>query len=328
MRRREFIVLIGSAAATWPLKGRAEQPALPLIGFLHQGSARSDDYLADAFRKGLNETGYFEGENVAIEYRWAEGKYDQLPSLAADLINRKVVVLAAAFGPAASAAEAATVTVPIVFLTGVDPIKSSLVSNLNKPSGNATGVAIMDALVVSKRLGLFHDLLPTVSTFAILLNPKNRFIASDSYLEDLRAAAREVGLNVVGIYASDERGIDSAFTTMLDQRIGALIVASDGFLNSRHDQIASLAQRHVIPTMFDRREAVVGGGLMSYGANTPDMYRQQGIYVGRILKGERPADLPVLQPTKFEFVLNLKTAKTLGLKIPSGVLAIVDEVIE
>jgi putative ABC transport system substrate-binding protein len=326
VRRREFITLLGGAAAVWPLAARAQQPVTPVIGFLNQGSAKSSAYLAAAFRKGLKEVGYVEGYNVAIEYRWAESQYNQLPELAADLISRKVSVLAAAFLPAALAAKAATSTIPICFVTGADPVNQGLVVSLNRPGGNVTGVAFLSQLLGAKRLGLLHELVPAADTFALLVNPTNP--NAEGLTRDLQAAGHTLRKQILVLPSSTEREIDGHFAALDQQRVAALIVAPDAFFDSQRDHIVELVARHAIPAIYERREAAMAGGLMSYGANVADAYHQAGIYTGRILKGQKPADLPVMQPTKLEFVINLKTAKVLGLTIPPGVLAIADEVIE
>ncbi len=299
---------------------------MPVVGFLNQGLVKPSAFLAGAFRKGLNEVGYVEGQNVTIEYRWAEGEYNRLPELAADLVKRKVAVLAAAFLPAALAAKAATSTIPICFVTGVDPVKEGLVASLNRPGGNVTGVAFFASLVGAKRLGILHDLLPAASIFAVLVNPANP--SADVVSRDLLAAARSLGKQILVLAASTPHELDRELAILVQQRADALIVAPDAFFDSQRDQILALVAHHAIPTIYERRETAVAGGLMSYGASVADAYHQAGTYTGRILKGEKPADLPVLQPTKLEFVINLKTAKTLGLTFPPGLLAIVDEVIE
>jgi putative ABC transport system substrate-binding protein len=326
MKRRDFVILLGGATAVWPLTARAQQPPMPVVGFLNQGSAKPSGYLAAAFRKGLKEVGYVEGYNVAIEYRWAEGQYNQLPELAADLVRRKVSALAVAFLPAALAAKAATSTIPICFVTGADPVDQGLVASLNRPGGNVTGVAFLSQLLGAKRLGLLHELVPAASTFAVLINSTNP--NAESLTNDLQRAAQTLGKPILVLSASTEPEIDGQFATLDQQRASALIVAPDAFLDSQRDNIVQLVARRTIPAIYERREAAMAGGLMSYGANVADAYHQAGVYTGRILKGEKPADLPVMQPTKLEFVINLNTAKLLGLTIPPGVLAIADEVIE
>ena len=319
------MTLLGGAVA-WPLAARAQQPSMPVIGFLNQGSAGPSAYLAAAFRKALSEVGYVDGQNVAIEYRWAESQYNQLPELAADLVNRKVAVLAAAFLPAALAAKAATATIPICFITGADPVQQGLVASLNRPGGNVTGVAFFSAVVGAKRLGLLYDLLPAANTFAVLVNPTNS--NAEAISRDLMAAARALGKQLLVLPASTQHEIDRQFAVFVQQRADALIVSPDAFFDSQRDHIVALVARHAMPATYDRRESAIAGGLMSYGASVADAYHQAGIYCGRLLKGEKPADLPVMQPTRLEFVINLKTAKTLGLTFPPGLLAIADEVIE
>jgi len=326
MRRRDFITLIGGAAAgAWPLAARARQPAMPVIGFLRQGSPEPSA-LTNAFRDGLSETGANEGHEVSIENRWAEGHYDRLPALAADLVEHRVAVIAAAFLPAALAAKAATHTIPIVFLSGSDPIGAGLVSSINRPTGNVTGIAPMFTLLGGKNLELLHELVPKATVIGALAKPSNP--NAEPQLRDLQAAARALGRELVIFGADNAQDIDSSFAMMARRQVGALVVTADGFLIGRQDQIVALAARYAVPTMYPLSQYVAAGGLISYGANLPDAYRQTGIYVGRILKGAKPADLPVLQPTKVELVINLKTAKALGLNVPPTLLAIADEVIE
>jgi ABC-type uncharacterized transport system substrate-binding protein len=325
VKRRAFITLLGGAAA-WPLGARAQQSTMPVIGFLNQGSAQPSAYLVAAFRKGLKEIGYVEGYNVAIEYRWAESQYNQLPQLAADLISRRVSVLAVAFLPAALAAKAATSTIPICFVTGADPVHQGLVASLNRPGGNVTGVAFLSQLLGAKRLGLLHELVPAAGTFALLVNPANP--NAEGLMKDLQAAGHALGKQIVVLRASTEREIDRQFASLKQQQVTALIVAPDAFFDSQRDHIVELVARQAIPAIYERREAAAAGGLMSYGANVADAYHQAGIYTGRILKGEKAADLPVTLPTKFELVINQQAAKGLGIEIPPMLLARADEVIE
>ena len=329
MRRREFITLLGGAAAMWPLAARAQQPAMPVIGFLSGQSPDNSAHLVMMFRRGLAEIGYAEGENVAIEYRWALGHGDRLPALAADLVGRRVTVIVATAGggtPASLAAKAATTTIPIVFSSGADPVKLGLVASLNRPGGNVTGISWLTFALDGKRLGLLHQLVPKLSVLPVLLNPT--FVDATRQLREIQQAAQTIGQSITTLNASNIREIDVAFETIGQMRPDALLLAADPFFHSRREQITALAAHHTIPTIYEDRDFTVAGGLMSYGASFPDAVRQVGVYAGRILKGEKPADLPVLQPTKFEMVINLKTAKALGLTIPPGVLAIADEVIE
>jgi len=325
IKRREFITLVGGAAA-WPLVARAQQPAMPVVGFLNSGTAAAYAPFAAAFRQGLSEAGYVEGRNVAIEYRWAEGHYERLTALADDLIRRQVTVIAATSTPAALAAKAATSTIPIVFTAGVDPIAAGLIGSLNRPSGNLTGVNVYLSALWGKRLELLHELVPNAAVIGMLVNPN--FPDAESQAKDVKEAARIIGQQVHIVNASSESDIDSAFASLVRLRVDALLVASDAFFLSHRDQIVALAARHALPTIYSVREFVFAGGLMIYAPDLRDGYRQASIYVGRILKGAKPSDLPVVQPTKFDFVINLKTAKALGLEIPPKLLALADEVIE
>jgi putative ABC transport system substrate-binding protein len=320
MRRRDFIALLGGAAV-WPLVAHAQQRALPVIGFLSTFSAAAD--RAAAFKQGLKEAGYVEGQNVAIEYRWADNQIDRLPALLADLVGRRVAVIFATGGVAAvPAAKAATQTIPIVFTTGTDPVAAGLVASLNRPGGNVTGVSQFSGVLGSKRLELLHEALPTVTRFALLESPRSE------ETRDVQAAASRLGLEIVVLYASTENEIDRAFATIVQHQSGALSLGSNAFFTARREQIAALALRNAIPTMSGIPDDVAAGALMGYGANPADVYRQAGIYVGRILKGEKAGDLPVMLPTKFDLVINLKTAKALGLKIPESFLLRADEIIE
>ena len=326
MKRRTFITLLGGAATAWPLAVRAQQSAMPVIGVLDGRSADESTPLVAALRRGLNETGFVEGRNVAIEHHWAHGQYDRLPALAADLVRRQVTVIATSGNASALAAKTATATIPIVFLTGADPVQAGLVASLSRPGGNLTGVTSLGVELGPKRLELLHELVPAATTIAILVNPANR--SAEIQVRDMQAAARTLGLEPHILQASTEREIDAAFAALTRLRAGALVISPEAFFNSRSEQLAALTVRHAVPAIYTYREFAAAGGLMSYGGSITDSYRQAGIYVGRILKGEKPADLPVQQSAKVELIINMKTAKALGLTVPFALLGRADEVFE
>ena len=326
MKRREFITLLGGAAAAWPIAARAQQPAMPVVGFLRPSSAEFVAHLLVAFRAGLKEEGFVEGQNVAIEYRWAEGQEDRLGEIAAELVRRQVAVIVTPGSTAAAlAAKAETTTIPIVFSSGIDPVKSGLITSFNKPGGNVTGIHMRSNDMIAKRLGLLHEVVPAVTTIAVLVNPANAVVAEPA-AKDAQAAARSLGLEIKVFATRNNRDIDAAFIEIAHQRIGAVLISADAFFTSRRVQLATLATRFAIPAIFPIREYAEVGGLMSYGENLADQWRRVGVYVGRVLKGEK--SLPVEQPARFEFVINMQTARIFDLAIPSGLLAIADEVIE
>jgi len=328
VNRRAFISLIGGAAVAWPLAAGAQQPAMPIVGLVGPRSPEESTRLGAAFRKALNETGYIEAQNVMVEYHWLEGKYDRLPALMADLVRRRVAVIATpAFTAAAPVAKAATTTIPIVFGVAEDPVKLGLVASFARPGGNATGINFLASEVAAKRLGLLHDLVPKAVRIAVLINPANAPTA-ETTLRETSEAAHGLGLQIQILNASTSREIEAAFATLVRERPDALFIAPDGFFTSRRVQFATLAAHHRVPAAYFSREFVEVGGLMSYGSDISDVYRQVGVYTGQILKGAKPADLPVVQSTKFEFVINMQTAKALGLEVPPQLLASADEVIE
>jgi putative tryptophan/tyrosine transport system substrate-binding protein len=324
MKRREFIAWTG-AAATWPLASRAQQPAMPVIGFLNSASAHAYAPMAVAFRQGLSETGYVEGRNVAIEYRWAENQYDRLPTLVADLVRQQVAVIATN-SSAALPAKAATTTIPIVFTVGLDPVAVGLVASLSRPGGNLTGLTSLNVEIGPKRLELLRELVPTATIMALLVNPASS--NAETLPRDLQGSARTLGLQLHILQASAERDFDRVFATLTQLRAGGLVIGADAFFNNQSERLAALTVRHAVPTISPYREFATAGGLMGYGGSLTDQFRQLGIYAGRILKGEKPADMPVQQATTVELVINLKTAKALGLTVPLSVLARADEVIE
>jgi putative tryptophan/tyrosine transport system substrate-binding protein len=325
MRRRDFITLVGGAAA-WPLGARAQQPAMPMVGFLSSTSPDTYAPFLGAFYQGLNESGYVAGRSAVIEFRWAEGQYDRLPMLAAELVQRQVGVLCAISTPAALAAKKATSAIPIVFFIGGDPVKFGLVAGLNRPGGNATGVNVIATELEAKRLGLLRELMPTATTAAVILNPQNP--NADTQLRDVEQAGRAAGWRIQVLNASTERDLEPLFAALARQRTDALVITGDTFFATQRDRLVALAARHAIPAIYQRREYAEAGGLITYGTDFSDMFRQTGSYAGRILKGAKPSDLPIIQPIRFELVINRKTAKALGLQIPDRLLAVADEVIE
>jgi putative ABC transport system substrate-binding protein len=328
MRRRDFIMLVGGASAAWPLAARAQQPALPVIGFLSSGSAEAElnRSVVAALKEGLRQTGFIDGQNITIEYHWANNQYDRLPALAAELVRHQVAVIEANTPVAALAAKQATISIPIVFALGSDPVKDGLVASLNRPGGNITGATFFSNLLGAKRLELLHQLVPNATVFGALLNPKNANVDLETH--DVQEAAHALALQLVFARASTEAEIDQSLANLSQQHAAALVVAGDAFLSTHASQIAKLAISYALPTCFTFREHAMAGGLMSYGASIIDTNRQAGNYVGRILRGEKPGDLPVQQPTTFELIINLKTAKVLGLEVPPTLLARADEVIE
>jgi putative ABC transport system substrate-binding protein len=326
MRRREFTTMLAGAAA-WPIAARAQQPAMPTVGYLHSASPAPFAHLVAAFRQALNESGFAEGRNVAIEYRWADGQYDRLPELASDLVKRQVAVIVTGGGHVtALAAKTASSTIPIVFSGGDDPVKVGLVESLSHPGGNITGVNLVIGALDSKKLGLLRELVPNATFIAVLENPK--LPAVQDRLSNLQAAARSVGQQIEVFYVSDEKDLDTTFAHVAQSGAKALVVGADAFFNNRRDQLVALAARYAIPAIYETREYVVAGGLMSYGTNLAEGYRQVGIYTARILRGDKPADLPVVQSSKFELVINIKTANALSLTVPNSMQLLADEVIE
>ena len=330
MKRREFITLLGSAAAAWPLAALAQQPTMPVVGFLNAASPDLFAHVVRAFHLGLSETGYVEGRNVAIEYRWAENQYDRLPELAAELVRRRVSVITTGSSTlAALAAKAATTTLPIVFLMGADPVQFGLVASLNRPGGNLTGITTLNLEMTPKRLQVLRELLPTTTIMAVLVNPTNAPATVETEVRQVQAAAHTLGLQMVHVLqASTERDLDSAFSTLIQRRAGGLVISADTFFSGKSVELAARASRHAVPTISPYRDFVTAGGLMSYGGSVTELYRLAGVYTGRILKGEQPADLPVQQVTKVQLAINLKTAKALGLTVPTSLIGGADEIIE
>ena len=327
MRRREFITLLGGAAAAWPMAAKAQQPAMPVVGLLHGGSPDLFANLVRAFRQGLKETGYIEGQNLAIEYRWAGGDNDKLAALATDLVHRRVALIGALTTPAALAAKAATATIPLVFFVAGDPVELGLVASLNRPGGNLTGTTTLTLEVGPKRLELLHQMIPTATNIALLVNPTSPNLA-EAQVRDLRTAASAFGLQIHVLEASTERDFDTVFASLVQLRAAGLVISSDSFLFSRGEQLAALAARYGVAAIFPFRENAEAGGLISYGGSLADSHRLDGVYAGRILKGEKPADLPIQQSTKLELVINIKAAKALGIDVPLHLQQIADEVIE
>ena len=325
MRRREFITLLGGAAVSWPLGSHAQQPVIPVVGFLSGRSPAESAGVVAAFRKGLLETGYAEPDNVIIDFRWAEARFDRLPALASELVHRPVAVIAA-LGGSAAAAKAATTSIPIVFGTAQDPVETGLVASFNRPGGNVTGATFLSAALGAKRLGLLRELAPGAEVIALLVDPDKP--VGQVQIRDVQEAARALGQSLVVLDGGSDEKIEAAFAALAPQRVGALLVGGDPFFDTRRERLVALAAQHRVPAIYHSREFALAGGLMSYGTSIPDMYRLVGLYVGRILKGEKPANLPVMQVTKFEFVINLKTAKALGVKISDNLLSLADEVIE
>jgi putative tryptophan/tyrosine transport system substrate-binding protein len=326
MRRREFITFLGSTAIAWPLAARAQHAAMPVVGFLHYASPGTFAHLAEAVRRGLKEAGYVEGQNVTIEYRWADGHYDRLPALAAELVRRHVTVITAGGNVAAQAAKAATTVIPIVFTSGADPVWSGLVESLSRPGANLTGATLVAAELAVKRLEVIRELLPQARVVAMIVNPN--YPGAESEMAEVEAAGPVIGLQIQKVTAGDVSALETAFATISQMHVDAVTVGTDGFFITRREQIAALAARYAVPGIYPFPDFPAAGGLASYGASLADAYRQAGVYAGRVLKGAKPADLPIAQPVKFELIVNLKTAKALGLAIPSAVLSRADEVIE
>jgi putative ABC transport system substrate-binding protein len=327
MRRREFITLLSCAAAGWPLAARAQQPAMPVIGFINAAAQQDYKRQLEAFLKGLGETGYVDGQNVTIEYRWAEGNNDRLPALAAELVGRQVAVIAATSTPAALAAKAATASVPIVFEVGADPVQLGLIGNLNRPGGNVTGVTQTNVEMTPKRLQLLHELLPAARVMALLVNPANE-ATTETTTREVLAAARALGIELHVLNANIARDVEAAFTKAVELRAGGMVVSGGPFFFSQTENLAARCLQHAMPTIYQFHRFTAAGGLMSYGSEITDAYRLAGVYTGRVLKGDRPADLPVQQATKVEFIINLRTAKALGINVPNTLIGRADEVIE